>query len=85
MDQPLEHYDYKKTSLPLEMTDENREEISALIDFDDITQEQADEFLALLWDIACSATLIHFGLSPIQSIVGKRQVLTTDEEKISVQ
>lgn len=84
MDRPLEHYPTTIANLPMEMTEENKAEISELLDFEDITQEQADEFLGLLWDIACCATLIHFDLNPIQSIMGKRQALATEIQENTV-
>jgi len=84
MDHHFEHLPHASSGLPLHMTPEEKEAVSELAQYEDITEEQKDEFLALLWEIACCATLIHFGIHPVQSIVGKREALSTHKDKDSV-
>lgn len=81
MDHNFEQISQSSSGLPLQMTAEDKEAFSEVAEFEDITQEQKDEFLALLWEIACCATLIHFGVHPIQSLVGKRNALATQESE----
>ena len=84
MDHNFEHVKQSASQMPLALSEEDKEVLSDVAAYEDITEEQKDEFLALLWEIACCAALIHFGIHPVQSIVGKRDALATHEGQDSV-
>jgi len=52
--------------------------------YENISDEDAERYLRLIWEIACAVTAIQCGIDPVQSALGIRSVSsrTADESAV---